>query len=469
MSLRSPFHSGSLPRLSALALGLALLGVLFSLSLISLPGIGQAATAEKNLRKLKITVTGPGRVSGPGIKCPGDCWRLAHRGKVLRIRPVAGAGARFLGWRGACADSNTCRVSLNKARTLQARFKASSKRSTLSVSVTGSGRISGPGIDCPGDCFEKYVGGSSVNLAAAPLAGASFSGWGGACSGTASTCSLSMSSNRSASANFSPTQPPPPPPPPDTSGAFPPIPAGFSLLREDPATDPSPYALWGDIDAVSPSRHQLISSGGPGGGPFRRMTALDGDLYHGDSERAELGNSSYELDSNGQMKTFYLYREGQRRITNFWMRLPTDFPIDSEEWQVVMQMKQSEPASNADGTPIIALQAIEGDWILKQSLSSGLSEDTRYLWQTPATVGPWTPISVDATYSTDPTKGKIQITIAGVQSPVFNTYTLKREIRPAGPGLAVGDSIPSHLRMGIYHDPIMPGTHVDFSQVQVWG
>jgi hypothetical protein len=268
-----------------------------------------------------------------------------------------------------------------------------------------------------------------------------------------------------------PTTPPPTEPPPTTP---PPVevPSGMHLLKEDLATDPDPMSLWGDIDAVSPTRHQWFASGGPEGGPFRRMTALDGDLYHGDSERAELGNSSYQLTSAGKLKTFFLYREGERRITSYWMRLPTDFPLyDMENWQVVMQMKQSEPATNADGTPVIALQAIEGNWILKQSSSSGLSESTRYLWTTPAgnALGNWTHIVVDATYSSDPSKGLFQITIGGVASQVFHMYDLKKEIIPAGPGLRAGDSIPSHLRLGIYHDPSMPGTHVDIADVQVFG
>jgi hypothetical protein len=244
----------------------------------------------------------------------------------------------------------------------------------------------------------------------------------------------------------------------------------MQLLKQDLATDPDPMSLWGDIDAVSPTRHQWFALGGPAGVPYRRMTAKDGDLYHGDSERAELGNSSYLTNPDGSLKTFFLYKEGQRRVTSYWMRLAPNFPIDDmENWQVVMQMKQSEPATNADGTPVISLQAIEGNWILKQSSSAGLSESTRYIWTTPAKVGAWTHIVVDATYSSDPSKGLFQITIGGVPSPVMHSYNLKKEISPAGPGLHVGESIPSHLRLGIYHDPVMPGTYVDIADVQVFG
>lgn len=241
------------------------------------------------------------------------------------------------------------------------------------------------------------------------------------------------------------------------------------LLRQDLATDPDPTGLWGGILAVSPSRHQWIPSGGPNGGPFRRMTTLDGDLFHGNSERAELGNSDYTPDSRGRLETFYLYRAGTRRVTSFWMRLPSNFPIDTDDWQVVMQMKETDPATNVEGTPVISLQATDGEWLLKQSSSAGPSHDTRVLWMTPARVGIWTHIVVDATYSSDPSKGLFQITIGGVRSPVLHTYDLKYETNPPGPGLHAGEPIPDHLRLGIYHDPALPGTSVDIARVQIFG
>ncbi len=243
---------------------------------------------------------------------------------------------------------------------------------------------------------------------------------------------------------------------------------GLHLLQQDLGTNPDPVPLWGQIDAVSPSRVQWFASGGPDGGPFRRLTALDGDLFHGNSERAELGDSDYFWE-DGRPDTFYLYQAGMRRVTSYWMRLPSNFPINTKDWQVVMQMKQTDPANNADGTPVIALQATDGQWILKQSLSPGPADDTRILWRTPARVGLWTPITVDATYSADPKAGRFSITIAGVSSPVFRTYDLKYEISPPGPELRAGDPIPDHLRLGIYHDPPLPGTSVDIARVQIFG
>jgi len=223
--------------------------------------------------------------------------------------------------------------------------------------------------------------------------------------------------------------------------------------------------LWNAIDAASPSRHQQFSSGGPNGGAFRRMTVQDGDNSWG--ERAELGYNSRLNGLGAPWGTFFLYNEGQRRITDFSMRLPSTFPINTTKWQVVMQMKQTGPASNSGGTPVLALEAREGKWVLTQSDSPGPSSNTHVLWSTPATLDTWTDVRLDVTYSPDPTQGRVQITVGGVASPTFTTFTQKYETSPAGQGLSAGGAIPSHLRMGIYHDPSLPGTSVDFADVRV--
>jgi Divergent InlB B-repeat domain len=77
---------------------------------------------------------------------------------------------------------------------------------TLSVTKTsdGSGTVtSNPaGIGCGGDCQESYASGTEVTLTAAAAADSSFAGWGGACSGTGATCTVTMDASRSVTAAF---------------------------------------------------------------------------------------------------------------------------------------------------------------------------------------------------------------------------------------------------------------------------
>jgi len=80
---------------------------------------------------------------------------------------------------------------------------------SVSTTVTGSGSVtsSPPGVNCASSggaaCFADFPIGSYVTLTAAPSGGASFSGWGGACSGTSTTCSLTIGSISEVSAGFS--------------------------------------------------------------------------------------------------------------------------------------------------------------------------------------------------------------------------------------------------------------------------
>jgi hypothetical protein len=254
---------------------------------------------------------------------------------------------------------------------------------------------------------------------------------------------------------------------PPTTTTPPPDPSGLSLLRADDAANSDPLPLWNQICAQDNSRATWSATGGPDNGPYRRLTVLDGDNYSG--ERAELAYNARLGGLGAPWGTFFLYQTGQRRVTSYDMRLPTDFPINTNTWQVVTQMKQTGPSANSGGTPVLALEAREGRWVLTQSDSPGASSDTHELWSTPATLNSWTHISWDVTYSSDPTKGKVQITAGGVQSPTFTTYTQKYEISPGSQGLNPGDPIPSHLRMGLYHNSTLPGSHVDFTNVQVRG
>lgn len=77
---------------------------------------------------------------------------------------------------------------------------------TVRRAGTGAGTVtSAPaGIACGATCSVPFAAGSSVTLTATPAAGSTFTGWNGACSGTAARCVLPMTVDRSATATFSP-------------------------------------------------------------------------------------------------------------------------------------------------------------------------------------------------------------------------------------------------------------------------
>jgi hypothetical protein len=74
--------------------------------------------------KLTVSISGSGRVvSTPrGISCARRCSASFERGMRLTLRAVPATGSHFTGWRGACRGAKGCRVTLARARSVQARF-----------------------------------------------------------------------------------------------------------------------------------------------------------------------------------------------------------------------------------------------------------------------------------------------------------------------------------------------------------
>jgi hypothetical protein len=77
---------------------------------------------------------------------------------------------------------------------------------TVTKAGTGSGTVtsSPAGISCGSTCTASFASGASVTLSAAAASGSTFSGWSGACTGSAS-CTLSMTAARNVTATFNTT------------------------------------------------------------------------------------------------------------------------------------------------------------------------------------------------------------------------------------------------------------------------
>lgn len=75
----------------------------------------------------------------------------------------------------------------------------------VAMNGTGSGTItsSPAGINCPGTCSANFPDGTQVTLTATPASSSGFAGWGGVCSGTSTTCTVTLSASQNVSAGFS--------------------------------------------------------------------------------------------------------------------------------------------------------------------------------------------------------------------------------------------------------------------------
>jgi hypothetical protein len=254
---------------------------------------------------------------------------------------------------------------------------------------------------------------------------------------------------------------------------------GCSLIASDTAAQTSPQSFWGDLQCQDASRYATIASDGDthvtaagaaqGNGAFRRMTVFDGDNFWG--ERCELGENDYRHGPTA------FYHEGQHRVTYLSERLPANFPITTSKWQTVMQMKQAQP-SHDDGSGVaLEMQVMGNRWTI--------ANDWNTIQTFPAKAGIWTRFAFDVYYSQDAAKGWIQVSAdlngdgdfddSGERGKVTRAATLQTEAVGSfntADGLAAGAPIPSHLRVGVYHDPSIScpagsGCSVDVDNVQV--
>jgi hypothetical protein len=134
-----------------------------------------------------------------------------YKGRVVYINTYVGEAMNepFPAWSGAYG-----KLTMNAVRWLG--------RHTLTVSTSGAGSVtsSSGGIACGTSCSADYPYITSVTLAASPAPGAAFAGWGGACAGSAPTCSVSVDQAKGVTAAFVPAPAP-------TTG-----PASFKLLSK---------------------------------------------------------------------------------------------------------------------------------------------------------------------------------------------------------------------------------------------
>lgn len=148
-----------------------------------------------------------------GINCGNvdvpDCSEVYTEPATVVLTATPALHSSFTVWKGCTTVSgNTCTVSMTAAKTVTATFAADPKYTLTTVKAgAGTGTItSAPtGINCPGDCTEPYWKNEVVTLTATPSSNAMFSGWSGSCTGTQSTCEVTMTAAKSVTATFVPS------------------------------------------------------------------------------------------------------------------------------------------------------------------------------------------------------------------------------------------------------------------------
>ena len=162
--------------------------------------------------QLTVTLAGDGHVSGGGIDCPTKCVAQVARNTAVTLEADPNDGQVFSGWTGVgCTGTTpTCTVTMDADSAVTATFAIAN---TLSVDLVGNGNVSGGSgaINCgtgANICSANFAQNASVTLVASPATGATFTGWTGACGGSATTCTVSMNQSKSVTATFSGGTPP---------------------------------------------------------------------------------------------------------------------------------------------------------------------------------------------------------------------------------------------------------------------
>lgn len=172
----------------------------------------QQVTADFAPMQMALTVTKTGAgtgtlVSSPaGIDCGATCSANYDWNTAVTLTATPATGATFEGWSGACTGTGaTCTVTLDQVQNVSADFAPTFKPLSLSKAGSGVGTVtsSPAGIDCGAACSADFATGTIITLTATPATGSTFQGWFGACAGSATTCTVTLSKASSINATFS--------------------------------------------------------------------------------------------------------------------------------------------------------------------------------------------------------------------------------------------------------------------------
>ncbi len=187
-------------------------------------GVSKEILNAKPLTLDKGESSGQGTVKAAGLTCEAECNEVTvlyqgptgvapknKPGKAVELKATPAFGSTFTGWSGGgCSGTGTCVVTMEEAESVTATFTAK-PTTTLTVNKggTGTGSVSSKpkAINCGTTCTTQDATvpeEAEVVLKEKPGTGMTFTGWsGGGCSGTAETCTVSLTEAATVTASFS--------------------------------------------------------------------------------------------------------------------------------------------------------------------------------------------------------------------------------------------------------------------------
>jgi hypothetical protein len=163
----------------------------------------------KALYSLSVQNAGSGYGDVSSSPQGSDCGNGSHNcyisGTAVTLTATPQISSALTTWSGCDSTSgNTCTVPMTQNRTVTATFALVHDTLSVQKTGTGSGTVTGTGINCGSDCSEALVRGTSVTLTATPGSGSALTSWSGCDSTNGNTCTVtSITQDRTITATFS--------------------------------------------------------------------------------------------------------------------------------------------------------------------------------------------------------------------------------------------------------------------------
>lgn len=153
------------------------------------------------------TVTGTPSV----INCGGICSDSFLPPSLVQLTATAVSNSTFTAWAGECAGgekSVSVPISVDTAASIScsANFDLAPQQPvTVTKLGNGQGAVTSvpAGINCGPVCSGSFALRSQISLTAVPFTGSTFSGWGGDCTGTDATITITVDAPKNCTATFS--------------------------------------------------------------------------------------------------------------------------------------------------------------------------------------------------------------------------------------------------------------------------